>query len=158
MNQEDLKSVLHYDPITGLFRWRFAKAYNTKPWSVAGGITTTTKGYMQIVVNRKAHMAHRLAWLYVHGEWPMQQIDHINGCKTDNKIDNLRDVSQSENMLNQSKPRNGKLLGVSWIKTRKKWSARLQINKKINLLGYFDDANSAHQAYLAAKKNFGVTP
>jgi len=156
MNQESLKSVLHYDPATGVFRRRFAKAYNAKPWSVAGRVAT--KGYVQIVIDGKAYMAHRLAWLYIHGEWPKQQVDHINGCKTDNKIDNLRDVSQSENMLNQSKPRNGKLLGVSWHKTTQKWSARLQINKKVNSLGYFDNEIMAHQAYLEAKKNFGVMP
>ena len=156
MDKEALKSVLHYDPATGVFRRRFAKAYNAKPWSVAGRITTN--GYVQIVVDGKQYMAHRLAWLYIHGEWPRQQVDHINGCKTDNKIENLRDVSQSENLLNQKKSRNGKLLGVSWHKVTKKWSARLQINKKLNFLGYFDTEIMAHQAYLEAKKKFGVMP
>ena len=156
MNQEQLKSVLHYDAPTGVFRRRFAKAYNAKPWSVAGSVATN--GYAQIAIDGKAYMAHRLAWLYVYGEWPKQQIDHINGCKVDNRIDNLRDVSQSVNMLNQSKPRGGKLLGVSWHKSTKKWNARLQINKKCKSLGYFDTQEAAHEAYLSAKKEVGVTP
>lgn len=154
MNQEQLKSVLHYDAPTGMFRRRFARGYSGKPWSVAGSVATN--GYIQISVEGKAYMAHRLAWVYVHGEWPKQQIDHINGCRTDNRIDNLRDVSQSQNLLNQSKPRNGKLLGVTLRKTTKKWNARLQINKISKSLGEFLTQEEAHQAYLLAKKQAGV--
>jgi len=157
MNQEQLKAEFHYDPVTGVFRRRFAKPFsNRRPWSVAGSVAT--KGYLQISVGNKLFMAHRLAWMYVYGDWPKQQIDHINGRKDDNRIDNLRDVSGSINMLNQTKPRGKKLLGVTWHESRKKWQARLKINRESKSLGMFETQEEAHQAYMTAKIEAGVMP
>ena len=157
MNQEQLKAEFHYDPVTGVFRRRFAKPFsNRRPWSVAGSVAT--KGYLQISVGGKLFMAHRLAWMYVYGDWPKEQIDHINGRKDDNRIDNLRDVSGSINMLNQTKPRGKKLLGVTWHESRKKWQARLKINRESKSLGMFETQEEAHQAYMTAKIEAGVMP
>jgi hypothetical protein len=157
MNQDQLKAEFHYDPVTGVFRRRFAKPFsNRRPWSVAGSVAT--KGYLQISVSGKLFMAHRLAWMYVYGDWPKQQIDHINGRKDDNRIENLRDVSGTVNMLNQTKPRGEKLLGVTWHEDGKKWRARLTINGGCKSLGMFATQEDAHQAYILAKEKLGVMP
>jgi hypothetical protein len=149
LSQQELKELLDYDPETGVFKWKVDHTCNVKIGTVAG--TINNNGYLYIGVNNKSYRAHRLAWLYMTGSWPKDDIDHINGCKTDNRIENLRDVSNRDNQCNKTRHRNGRLPGASWHKRLKRWQARICINNESNFLGYFDTEFEAHEAYLTAK-------
>ena len=149
---ETLRRLLDYEPDTGIFCWRIQPSRSVKAGAVAGSVNGD--GYRYITVNRKAFAAHRLAWLYTHGVWPDHQIDHINGYKTDNRIANLRDVSGTVNMQNQTRsPKNSTsgYRGVRWDKRDKRWRATIKVNRKCHHIGYFKTAEEAHAAYLAAK-------
>lgn len=93
LTSESLKLALNYDSKTGLFT-------NVENGKLCG-CDSNSHGYISIGVYGKRHLAHRLAWLYVYGEFPKNQIDHINRVKTDNRIENLRDVTSAENLKNR---------------------------------------------------------
>lgn len=106
-----------------------------------------TAGYVVIGVDRRLHYAHRLAWLYVYAAWPRRYIDHINGCRADNRLVNLRDVTQSENSANRCvRP----LQGVYKPKNSGRYAAEIKCQGKKTFLGMFDTAEAAHKAYCAA--------
>ena len=152
MNQETLKSLYSYDPETGMF----VATQKRKAWA-AGRVAGHRSKYTMILIDRKKYRAHRLAWLYMTGEWPSGQIDHINGDKHDNRFCNLRVVTASGNSQNIWKPRSdnvSKLKGVSWRERNKKWHATIRVDGKARHLGYFDSANAAHAAYVLAKKQY----
>ena len=127
--------LLDYDPETGHFRWRVTKGSKRMAGEVAGCLYG--KGYWSIGIDRRLYYAHRLAWLYVHGEWPKRVIDHINRDKLDNRIVNLRDVTISENGLNQKSVR-----GFYFDKSRGKYMAYIQVNGKARTKR-FDTADEA---------------
>jgi hypothetical protein len=148
---ETLRALLAYNPETGEFRWRVNRK-GIQMGDVAGCVNSS--GYTRIKVNGMEFVAHRLAWLYTHGTWPDHQIDHINGDKRDNRIKNLRDVSRSVNLQNQTRARRGStsgLLGVSWHKHKEQWETKIMIDKRSQHIGYFHTPEAAHAAYLAAK-------
>lgn len=149
--QAEIKHLLHYDPETGVFRWRFSNSPRVKPWDVAGGLC---KGYLHIGLNNGVHYAHRLAWVYMTGEWPNDQIDHIDGVRSNNAWVNLRQATNKQNMENQSLKKNNKsgFRGVSWVTRSKKWKAAVNHNKKRLFLGYFETAEDA-AAVAAAKRD-----
>ena len=95
LSQKYLREALHYDPDTGIFTWKVATASCVKVGAEAGCVKND--GYRAIGMGGKSYKAHRLAWLYVHGEWPKEQIDHINHIRTDNRMENLRPASGGEN-------------------------------------------------------------
>lgn len=145
-----LKELLNYDPDTGAFTWKVSKG-TVSAGSVAGRFND--EGYISIKIDSKEMKAHRLAWLYVHGNMPEDQIDHINGKRNDNRILNLRLVTYSENQQNLRAARSDNktgYLGVS--RSRNKFLARICVNKKIFHLGMFDDPASAYSAYVEAKR------
>jgi hypothetical protein len=108
-------------------------------------------GYMAIQLHGVRQYAHRLAWCYVYGSWPAGVIDHINGVKDDNRIENLRDVSQRANTQNRAAPKgDNPYLGVS--KKRSKWLAQISDHGKHVRVGLFDTPEEAHAAYVAAKR------
>jgi len=152
MNQQELKTLLHYDPPTGVFRWRHEPKRGMQPWDVAGSVE---RGYVRIQAGGKLHRAHRLAWLYVHGEWPSSELDHINRNRADNRIENLRLADRSLNMQNIGKKASNSsgYVGVSMSKWAKRWQAQIKTNGKNVHLGYYDTPELAHQAYLLAKAN-----
>ena len=127
INQEHLKDLLHYDPETGVFKWKDTFGWKAKRGTIAGGINGS--GYIYIRLKRKKYRAHRLAWLYTYGKFPEDQIDHINRDKTDNRLVNLRAVSGKENSRNQFIPTNNTSghIGVSWDTEKNRW--RVQIAK-----------------------------
>lgn len=146
-----LTEVLVYEPETGCFFWK-TSGKGRKVGLQAGRVMR--KGYRQICVDYKQYLEHRLAWFYIYKDWPKYQIDHINEVKTDNRIANLRDVLQTKNLLNQSKPQKNNtsgFRGVSFDDSNGKYRAQLMIYKKQHHLGYFDTAENAYQAYLLAK-------
>lgn len=151
---ERLRELLDYDPATGVFTWKAKSAPRSnrmKIGEVAGSVGV--HGYVIVGVGGSAYRAHRLAWFYVHGEWPSKSIDHINGKRADNRIANLRDVSVTENNRNLTRAKRQSesgLLGV--CKSGKRWSAQLRGTAGKRHLGTFDTPEEAHQAYLRAKQ------
>lgn len=151
ITQDLLKEHLHYDPETGLFRKiKTAKVNQEFLGKVTGSIGG--KGYLYIRFSGFYCLAHRLAWLYVHGSFPNGYVDHINGDKTDNRIANLRDCTNSENLHNRGLNKNNKtgFKGVSWKARDKKYFASIRLHGISHHLGCFDKAEDAHQAYASA--------
>lgn len=155
LTADRVREVLNYDPATGVFTWRVNKG-RIKAGSKAG--YRMTSGYWSIGVDDRKHLAHRLAWLWTHGRWPKAEIDHANGNRADNRIQNLREASKSQNMQNMGPPKDNTsgFKGVCWAKLRSKWMSRIQINSRYIFLGYHDTPEAAHEAYCeAARKHFG---
>lgn len=151
LTQKILKELVNYNPDTGAFKWMQAAMLISGRSKGPGRIDT--HGYLQISVNGKRHLAHRLAWLYVYGEWP-NQIDHINGDRLDNRIPNLRDVNSLENAKNQKKYKNNKsgVIGVGWNKRACKWRARITVDGYTKELGSFSKKEDAKKARSKAEK------
>lgn len=148
----ELRRLLYYDPETGVFVWSASNS-NSSPVGSVAGRSTNSDGYRSIWINKRCYKAHRLVWFYVHGEWP-DQIDHKNGIRDDNRINNLRSVPSKLNTHNQRAPhrhnRSG-FLGVS-IKANGKYIADIRVNGKKRFLGTYETAEAAHAAYVAAKR------
>jgi len=102
LTAERLREVVTYDPLTGIFRWRVTRGC-AKAGAVAGG--PEKKGYLRISIDGRRFKAHRLAWLYVKGCWPVDQIDHENGRNADNRFDNLREANNPLNSANAAIPK-----------------------------------------------------
>jgi len=163
LTQEKLKELLHYDPNIGDFIWKERKsligkqkAFNTRFSGKKAGVNS--RGYLVIRINDNLYFSHRLAWLYVYSQWPIDQIDHINGIRNDNRIVNLREAINAENCQNLHKAsKNNKstgLLGAFYCKIMKKFTSKIGINGNYIRLGYFETALEAHEAYLKAKREF----
>jgi hypothetical protein len=147
ITQSELKQVLEYNPETGLFTWK--KTVNTR--AVIGSIAgwNINEGYIQISIYGKKYRAHRLAYLYMTGNFPENFIDHINHIKDDNRWTNLRDATNSQNQVNRLKLKNNTsgYKGVCWHKHHKKWSAQIMyMNKNIHL-GKYTTPQEAYEAY-----------
>jgi hypothetical protein len=153
LTQEVLREILEYDPSTGIFTHR-TKITNGKDAGEVAGYTEVD-GYTRISVRGRLYAAHRLAWLYMYGEFPTGDLDHINRIKGDNRISNLRPCSKKENQENkvaaQKNNRSCGLRGVSWYRQHSKWKAQIQTQGKSIHLGYFDCPHEAHAAYMKAK-------
>jgi len=157
LDSKRLKEILDYNPETGIFTWKKHRK-STKIGHVAG--YKRPDGYIRIMINNKSFLAHRLAWLYIHQEWPKGIIDHKNNIRHDNFLSNLRDTNQAINLQNQSKAssRNKSgFLGVSWSKTMNKWQSQICANRTIYHLGYFKSPEEAHTVYLLKKKELHPT-
>jgi hypothetical protein len=151
---EQLKDTLDYDADTGVFVWKIRPSKAVRAGDVAGCVEKRI-GYITIGIAGRVYKAHRLAWLYVYGSWPKGLIDHINGNKADNRIDNLRDVFADGNSQNVRKPnRRNKsgFMGVIWYQN--KWRASMSVNGKSKWLGDYSTPEEAHQVYLEAKRKY----
>lgn len=158
LTQVRLKELLDYDPDTGLFRWKLYRGRLAKRGDVAGG--EGAKGYWRVWVDGKFYSAHRLAFLWMTGEWPEHEVDHINGVRADNRWANLRQSTRSENMHNRLTSigkKNGTLLGVSKNTHGGKFSAVIAVDGKRHRIGSFPTPEAAHAAYLKAKDELHPT-
>lgn len=145
----ELLDVLHYDPRTGNFTWlvkRGPRAVGSRAGGLNGG------GQLLICFKGRYYTAARLAYLYMMGEWPPAEIDHINRDPTDNRWENLRPANRSENCTNRRTFSTTGFKGVSFHKYgyKKKYTARIVANGKLKSLGYFETPEQAHAAYVAA--------
>ncbi len=167
LSPEYIRSLLDYNPETGEFVWRERKIREEyhcsridKGWNTrfAGKKIPAqwVHGGLRIGLHCKNYVAHRIAWLIYYGEWPSQDIDHINGNPMDNRIVNLRLATDSENLCNQKKriDNTSGVKGVSWSKKENKWYAYINKDKKMTGLGRFVSFDDAVAARMAAEKQY----
>jgi HNH endonuclease len=156
---ERLKERVSYDLDTGVFVWIETLGGKCRKGWPAGRLGTgKASGYVRITIDGREYKVHRLAWLWMTGEWPIEQIDHRNGNPSDNRWVNLRLATQSQNKANSGAYRNSKsgVKGVSWNKLARKWNSAIQVDGKQIHLGRFEKIEDALAAYqIAAKGNFG---
>jgi HNH endonuclease len=171
LTQDHLKSILDYDQDSGDFTWKIRPSSHFKndnglrlyksryEEKKAGHIDS--QGYKVININGKNFKAHRLAFLFMTGRMPFQQIDHINGIRNDNRWINLREATKAENLQNQKKAQSDNkstgLLGASFNKRKKYFQSRINVAGKQIYIGGFKTAQEAHEAYLQAKRKFHKT-
>jgi HNH endonuclease len=159
LTHTELKSLLSYDPEAGVFVWLTTRGGRCRQGCIAGRRGTgKASGYIRLNVNGREYKAHRLAWFYMTGEWPPEQIDHRNMDGTDNRWVNLRLATQSQNKANSRVYANSKsgFKGVTWRADHKKWQSTISANKKQRHLGYFERVEDAVKAYrTAADELFG---
>lgn len=156
LRAEQVRQLLDLNVETGELRWTAAASQGRLTQRVAG--SAHAGGYRQIKIGRSAHLAHRLVWLIVHGEWPQGQIDHIDGNRANNAPSNLRVVTAAQNNQNISvvgrKSASG-LVGAVYVaggtRRRDRWESRIKVNGVSRHLGHFDNPEAAHAAYLRAK-------
>lgn len=148
---ERLRELLNYDPATGRFTWKGSRSNRAPNGSQAGYLNKI--GYVRIRLDDKLYMASRLAWVYVHGDWPSKSIDHINRDTTDNRIENLREADDVQNQANRGISKNN-TSGFKGVHTLRhgKWMASITFRRKSIYLGLFDAPEKAHQAYCDAAK------
>lgn len=153
VTQERLHELLNYDAETGVFTRRIASG-TAKAGDVAG--CERPDGYQYISVDGKQYLAHRLAWLYVHGELPADHTDHIDRDRRNNRISNLRPATVSQNILNSSRSKKNTSghKGVYWSRVRAKWIAQICVDRKPINLGGFDCIAAAIAARKAAETEF----
>ena len=148
---ETLRGLIAYDPATGIFTNKVKRGYRQAGMRACH---VSPNGYAYVNMLNRQYQAHALAWYYVYGRWPVHQIDHINGEKIDNRIDNLRDVLpvvNNQNMRRASRNNKTGLLGVS-LCFGTTYRAQIGINGTVKTLGYFKSPEAASECYLAAKR------
>lgn len=153
---EELRRILSYDAQTGIFTWIEVRCLKQRG-SIAG--KKHNRGYWNIRIggrNGNLYLAHRLAWLYMTGKWPENQIDHINGIRNDNRWGNLREATSNQNNQNGPTRRNG----LKWAyllkgkKYSRPWLSKIVVNRKIIRLGVFSTEEEAHNAGCDAAKKY----
>lgn len=154
LTQDEALSLFRLDIETGRVYWRVKRGPNSRIGSETG-LSHNSEGYRTMHIKEGSLKVHRLIWLMVYGDWPLRQIDHINGNRSDNRPANLRLVTNGENQQNRRLPRidnsTSKHMGVGFFARNQKWRARIQVGKKSIWLGYFDTEQLAAEAYQVAK-------
>ncbi len=151
-----IEHLLSYDKDTGVVQW-LVDRQSTRAGDAAGW--TNTHGYLCVSINNKEYRLHRIAWYLANGSFPSKTIDHINGIKTDNRLCNLRDVSQRVNNTNKSFHRSGRLVGA-WMakdRTRKVWRSAIGVSGKRKFLGGYETEREAHDAYMSELQSISGT-
>jgi hypothetical protein len=148
----ELQQILRYAPDEGAFYWRID---NRQPKARAGmrAGRVNVLGRAQVGYKGKQLFVHRVVWLFETGAWPVGMVDHIDGNPLNNVFSNLRESDHSLNGQNQRAWRNGKLLGTSWHKGKGKYIASIKLRGKRIHLGYFENEELAHRAYVDAKRS-----
>lgn len=149
---DEITAEINYDAETGLFTWNKRKQGRRK--KIAGSISAN--GYMKVMINGREYLGHRLAWFLIHGEWP-DQIDHINGIRSDNRLCNLRNVNITENNRNKAKQKRNSsgVTGVYKHGTAPGWYASIIVDKEYKWLGYFTNFDDAVKARKEGEVRYG---
>ncbi len=168
LSYEQISALLDYDSETGKLFWKhrsrslFKSEQSFKAWNkrfaTQEAITSyDSSGYRHGQILGRNYRAHRLIWILHYGEWPQLHIDHINGDPSDNRIVNLRSVSQSTNMRNARRPvrNNSGVVGVCWDASRGQWLCQMQVNGRRVRIGRFDHFDDAVAARKSAEEKYG---
>lgn len=146
--------LLNYDKNSGIFTWKKSLRGPVKAGDQAG--YKRSDGYIKIKIDGSGVWAHRLAWFYVHGSWPTNFIDHINGDPSDNRMCNIRDVAPIVNSQNERAGRRrkngGTLIGAHWSSIWRRWKSSICTNGEVKHIGWFDTEEQAHAAYISSKR------
>lgn len=175
-SQEVLRQLLDYDPETGVLRWKergldlfkdsgWGREYSCRAWNAryAGEEAFTTvnsNGYRHGTIHGRFFSAHRVIWAHVNGHWPMGEIDHINGDRSDNRLANLRSVGPCQNRQNMRRSTRNTtgVVGVGIHKASGKWHARITASRRPISLGYFDTFEEAVRARKEGEAKYGFHP
>lgn len=157
LTAERLRELVDYNPETGEFVWIARGRPACRAGDPCGRISR--QGYHEIGIEYRLHRANRLAWLYMTGEWPDRDVDHINRDKADNRWCNLRLATRSQNSANvalAARRNTSGFLGVTFDKSRNKWRAQIRIGgRKVNLGRFTDPVEAAKAHDAAAWQEFG---
>lgn len=160
---EYLRKRLRYEPETGKLFWldceEMSKSWRTR-WSEKEAFTSLdSHGYFQGKIHNTNIMAHRAIWAIYHGQWPEDCIDHINGIRVDNKIENLRVVTKQENKKNAAmrSDNTSGITGVYWYKSKQKWRAQIKTKGVFKSLGFFVTIEDAAAARIEAASKYGFS-
>lgn len=155
ISQDKLKEFLDYDPDTGELTWKKKPSKKVAKNSRAGSLSKD--GYRHVIFSGKKYPEHRLIWFYVHGEFPKEQIDHINHKRDDNRLCNLREVTHSENARNRTKNKSSKVqeVGIWFCKKRQRYIAEITLNQKKVYQRSFENIDDAIQARKEKAKELG---
>lgn len=150
-----LHDLFYYDGVNLI--WKVRPANRIKVGDIAGCYSNS--GYLQVGINQRIYLVHRIIWFMHYGCWP-NEIDHINGVKGDNRIENLREVDRQTNNKNRRMPSNNTsgVTGVSFDAKRNKWVAQIRIDGKQKNLGNFDSIEEAERVVIKAHAENGFTP
>lgn len=148
---DDLRARFTFDPETGAV-YRLVATQRSPVGSRADFLRD--RGYAFVEINRKMVRAHRVIWALAYGQWPAGEVDHVNRCRSDNRLANLRQASRSENAANVKHIGVGVsgFCGVVWKQKAQKWAAQIKKNGVRVHLGLFIDPKEAHEAYVEASK------
>jgi hypothetical protein len=151
LSQGRLRELLRYEEHSGVFTWMVTRTGKARAGSVAGRLTN--HGYRQIQIDGRYYHAHRLAFVYMLGRWPEQQVDHKDGVRDHNAWGNLREATPAENGQNRRTQRNNStgFMGVSFVASRGKYVAMIAVGRNRKNLGWFGTGDAASLAYQEAK-------
>ena len=170
---EEIRKLLRYEPDTGKLYWlertpdlfedgkqsaeRVCVSWNTRYAGKEAFTADRGTGYRHGKIFNRDYFAHRVIWAMTHDEWPADQIDHINGVRDDNRLENLRSVSHAENLKNQKvrSDNNSGHVGVIWRPNRFKWEAQIRVDNRLVYLGRFFSKDDAIAARKAAEVKYG---
>ena len=152
---ELVRELFEYVPETGALTRKVRTAQSVqvgdradKPWKPG-----FNDGCLRVTIKNVKFLAHRIVWLHQMGKWPEHSIDHINGNRMDNRIENLRDVPHAINMQNRRVPSIKNKSGFQGVqKHQNKWRASVTVNRVVHRIGMFNTPEEAHQAYVKAKR------
>jgi hypothetical protein len=149
-----IQDYIDYNPETGAFQWKVTRNSQVLKGDIAGGIND--EGYVKIKIQNKTYSAHRLAFYFMTGNFPPEEVDHINNVRNDNRWSNLRLANDNHNNANKGIQSNNtsSVKGVSWNALQNNWRARIQVNKVPITVGYFTDLEDARIAIEAARKKY----
>ena len=152
-SQSEVSAILEYNQEDGRLIWKVAANSRAAKGSMAGH--KRKDGYMMVSFGGKKYLAHRVIWLLVHGYWP-KYIDHMDGDPGNNRMQNLRECSHSENMRNRKLPKNNTsgVKGVTWHKVYQKWQAQVGVDGDNVAVGRYDTVDEAAAAVKAAREKF----
>jgi hypothetical protein len=158
LTQYGVKFLWNYNPSTGILVWNIEPNSRVGIGDIAG--TPDRQGALQVTYNRYHYYIHRIAWIYIYGAWPTYEIDHIDGNRLNNRIDNLRDVPHAENLRNckTRKDNSSGTVGVAYVSERAMWKAYIHHNNKMINLGNFNTKKEAAEVRRQAEIKYQYHP